>query len=151
MRAPSFPIGRFGPAVPKRRPFARIPRRPTGTPVFLLDPDDAVQDALVAALGASGYDARGFTSAEAFLEAGPQIRPGCLVVDLDLPGMGGLTLLRILEARGIRMPAILTTGRLRWRVPAWAGGRVLEKPYGADELIRIIQSVLPPGRAEVQS
>ena len=56
--------------------------------------------------------------------------------------MGGLALLRVLDARACWMPAVLTTARLRWQPPAWAAGRVLEKPFGADELIRVVRRVI---------
>lgn len=113
--------------------------------MFVLDPDEAVRDSLSVALTAEGYRTRTFLSAEAFLQDGPPRDYGCMVVDVDLPAIGALELVWMLEAMSVRLPAILTTGRLMWRGPVWTSGRLLQKPFGPGELIPIIQAVLTGG------
>ena len=90
--------------------------------VFLVDADEAVRDAVASALRAAGFQVGTFDSAEQFLGA---VRPdgrNCLVVDLDLPGMGGIALLKALAAAGLALPAVITSRRLRPEGRAGARG-----------------------------
>ena len=114
--------------------------------VFLVDADEAVRDAVASALRAAGFQVGTFDSAEQFLGA---VRPdgrNCLVVDLDLPGMGGIALLKALAAAGLALPAVITSRRLR--PEGRAGARaplpapLLEKPFGIDDLLPLIQGAL---------
>lgn len=58
----------------------------------------------------SGFSAQSFDSGQAFLDALPELRPGCLFVDLATPGMSGLDFLRQLRASGCHWPVIILTG-----------------------------------------
>jgi two-component system response regulator FixJ len=118
--------------------------------VFVVDDDDAVRDALATLLEAAGYRVAGFGSPLQFLDALQPDHNGCLVVDLDLPGMAGLDLVRVLIERRIDLPAILMTGgmrnrRLKDRLHAGFVG-VLEKPFGDRELLEQVESALGRGR-----
>lgn len=110
-----------------------------------MDDDDAVRDALALTLVASGFAVAPFRSAREFINGYRSGGPACLIVELDLPEIDGLALLRMLPNAGIDLPVIMTSRRLRLhRLPdglaAWVG--ILEKPFGRDELLRLIEAAL---------
>ena len=138
--------------MPDRRsdppPAARELGQPT---IFLVDADEAVRDAVASALRAAGFRARAFGAAQPFLAAYRPGHPACLVVDLDLPGMDGIELLRALAAAGHVLPTIVTSRRLRRRALADLRGPlpslVLQKPFGVDELLPLIRGALASAAA----
>lgn len=78
--------------------------------VFLVDDDASVRTALTRLLKSKGYTVRAFPSAHAFLESGAHLCPGCLLLDLHLPGVGGMELYERLREEGAPMPVIFLTG-----------------------------------------
>ena len=98
----------------------------TGGTVFIVDDDSAVRDSLSRLLEAAGYQVEAYANAEAFLAACDPQRPGCLVLDMQMPGMNGLALHAALAERGWMQPTIFLTGygtvseavRARWSHPA---------------------------------
>ena len=101
--------------------------------IFVVDDDAPVRDSLCALLGARGWHVESFESAEAFLAAFDPRRPGCLIVDVRMPGMDGLSLQAHLNARRIDIPVIVVTGHgdVPLAVRAMKAGAVdfIEKPY----------------------
>lgn len=85
------------------------PSPPTPT-VFVVDDDAALRTSLAWLLASVGLAVESFASAEAFLAAVAPERPGCVLVDLALPGLGGGELQAALAARGIALPVIILTG-----------------------------------------
>ncbi len=81
-----------------------------------------------------------------FLDALQPDHNGCLVIDLDLPGMAGLDLVRVLTDRRINLPAILMTGRIHNRQlkdqPQAGIVGILEKPFGDRELLEQVEYAL---------
>ena len=70
---------------------------------------------------------------------------GCLLTDLDMPGITGLELLNRLRDRGVAIPSIITTGRLRPSIEeaiGQVGAILLEKPFQPGELLAALQKVL---------
>ena len=138
------------PDEPSREP-ADEPRLAPIT-VFLVDQDDAVRDALAVSAEAAGMRVVPFRSAAEFLDSYRAGTSGCLVVEMDLPGIDGGQLLGILTARAIRLPAVAMSGRLESRKLArrLAGDGVflLEKPFGGERLIAAIRDAV--GRAEAK-
>jgi FixJ family two-component response regulator len=118
-----------------------------GAPIiYIVEDDAAVRDALTILLESVGYAVAAFASARGFLDAYRPGRPGCLLVDLDLPEMGGPELVGILVARRITLPAVLMSARmhtlrLRNHLPLGVVG-LLEKPFGDHELLQRIQGAL---------
>jgi two-component system response regulator FixJ len=108
-----------------------------GRTIHVVDDDDAMRESLVALLEDAGYDARAYASAEQLL-ARRRLEPGCVVSDIRMPGMDGLTLLRTLRAEGRELPLILITGHgdVPLAVAAMKAGAVdfLEKPFDAEAL-----------------
>ena len=114
--------------------------------IYVVEDDEAVRDALTILLESVGYVVAAFASARAFLDAYRPGRPGCLLVDLDLPEMDGPELVGILVARHVALPAVLMSARmrklrLRNHLPLGVVG-VLEKPFGDRELLQRIQFAL---------
>jgi FixJ family two-component response regulator len=119
---------------------------PEGSPIFLVDEDDAVRDAIALSLRAAGHTVATFGSGRQFLDAYQPGNSGCLVVDMDLSDLGALELLGALAALKAALPAIITSRRLQRRAPVGGlpPGRVLflDKPFGVDELLRLIRIAL---------
>lgn len=132
-----------------------VPPAPAARPVvFVVDPDDAVRDALAAALEATGLAVAPFRCASEFLGVCGPGPSGCLLVEVDLPGITGLELLRVLAGSGRAMPTIVMTSRLRSRelgarLPEDAVG-LLEKPFGDERLLALVCQALArlPAAAE---
>ncbi len=79
--------------------------------VYVIDPDEAVHDALAALLGAAGTQVVCYPSAEAFLDSDfmhSDMR-GLVLAEVDLPGMGSLALLRRLREHGVELPVVVLT------------------------------------------
>jgi FixJ family two-component response regulator len=112
--------------------------------VFLLDDDAAVLKAVGRLLQAAGYTTKTYCSAEAFLSEHDASTPGCLVLDLAMPGLNGLAVQEALALRGTDRPIIFLTGRgtIPESVQAMRAGAVdfLTKPVGNSELMSAIKS-----------
>jgi two-component system, LuxR family, response regulator FixJ len=119
--------------------------------IHVVEDDEAMRDSIVELLKDGGYTVHAYTRAEELLARGAAIEPGCIVSDVRMPGMDGLTLLRRLRAGGSTMPLMLITGHgdVSMAVAAMKAGAIdfLEKPFEADELLAAIETALrhPPG------
>lgn len=113
--------------------------------VFLVEADEAVRTALRFALEVDGYAVETFPDAESLLDCTGAARPDCIIAEVDLPGLDGLTLVRTLRRRRPELPALLIAtnpGRpLRQRVAA-AGLRLVEKPLLGEILADAIADAL---------
>jgi len=110
--------------------------------VFVVDDELSVRQALARLLRAAGLNVATFDSAQAFLERFAPRAPGCLVLDLAMPGLNGLELQEALVARGSLLPIIFLTGQgdLSSGVKAMKHGAVdfLSKPVDANDLIQAV-------------
>lgn len=79
--------------------------------VFIVDDDAAVRDALAFQLEAAGYDVTALPGARDFLDICTADTPGCVILDVDMPGMDGPALQEELERRGLRLPIIFLSGK----------------------------------------
>ena len=86
------------------------PQKAAAHVVHVVDDDDAVRRSLALLLVSFGYSTETYASAEAFLAAVGGARPGCVIVDIRMPGMDGLELQEELHRRGCTMPVIVVTG-----------------------------------------
>jgi FixJ family two-component response regulator len=115
-------------------------------PVFIIDDEPAVLDALRLMLGTFGYACRTYLSAEEFLAAVPPGTLGCVIADVRLPGMSGLDLQRELARRGHALPVIFITahGDIRMAVAAVKAGAVdfFEKPIDDALLVDSLRQAL---------
>lgn len=78
-------------------------------PVFIVEDDQSVRDALGLLLGMEGHQVSLFADAESFLKAYRPDWRGCLLIDIRMPGMDGLMLQRRLREIGCRIPVIVMT------------------------------------------
>lgn len=78
--------------------------------VFVVDDDDLVRSSLAMLLAANGLAVRTYESGEAFLAAYDPAQPGCLVLDLRMPGMSGLEVQAELNRRNSRLPILFLSG-----------------------------------------
>lgn len=115
--------------------------------VFIVDDDEAVRDSLAMLLESHGYRTQSFPSAETFLDflqAPPAA--GCLLLDVNLPGANGLSLLRRMSERFQDMPVLMMTGmgQVAVAVEAMKAGALdfLEKPLDPDRLFALVDRAL---------
>ena len=114
--------------------------------IFIVDDDAAVRDAVQLLCLANGLSAETYDSAQDFLDNYPPGQPGCLVLDLRMPGMSGLELQTELAARRNRLPIILITGhgssQDTARVLEAGALVVLDKPFDPQVLLKEIRKGL---------
>jgi two-component system response regulator FixJ len=124
---------------------------PAGDSVHIVDDDAAVRGSLRFLLESAGYAVVTHATAEAFLRVAAQQRPGCLLTDLRMPGLGGLALQQRLHDAGLRIPVIVMTGHgdVSTAVQAMKGGALdfLEKPFEDERLLDAVARALETGRA----
>jgi two-component system, LuxR family, response regulator FixJ len=108
--------------------------------------DAAVRDSVQLLLECGGIIARPYASGEAFLRKAAPDDDSCLIIDLDMPGIGGLELLDQLRANGIKTPAIMITGAGITGSLVSASKRfdamLLEKPFSPAELLSCVDLAL---------
>lgn len=114
--------------------------------VFVVDDDESVRRALARLLRSTGYEVSVFASAADFLAVASPAGPGCAIVDLQMPVLGGLDLQAEMAARGIRIPIIFLTGHgdVPAAVKALKGGAIdfMTKPFRAMDLLATVRVAL---------
>lgn len=124
----------------------------TGTanaPIYIVDDDPAVCDAMAMMLRASGHTVETYTSAESFIEHRGSASAGCLVVDMRMPGMSGLELQQLLRQRQSSLAILFVTGfgDIPSAVRAIKHGATdfLAKPVDEKQLLTAIDHALTNG------
>ena len=120
--------------------------------VYVVDDNKAVRDSLVSLLTSNGIAVRSFAGAKDFLARRAQAAQGCLILDLFMPELSGLELLRLLRARGNRIPVIAISGRrdavLDAALERESVLAILSKPFDDAELLGLINDALHVRRIE---
>lgn len=123
----------------------KVEMHPDAT-VFVVDDDPAILRLISELVTSFGLKIRSWTSAEQFLSEYRPTGPGCLILDVTMPGMTGLQLLSTMPATGITHPVIMITayGDVRMAVDAMRAGacHFLEKPLRMVELWESIQEAI---------
>ena len=78
--------------------------------IYVVDDDQAVRDSLRWLLESVNHNVKTFSSANDFLTTYESDRPGCLLLDVRMPGMSGLELQGFLKKRNVKIPIIIITG-----------------------------------------
>jgi len=121
----------------------RIRNEPT---VFVVDDDAAIRDAIRFLMRTAKLNVETFETAEEFLAQYRAAWPGCLVLDVRMPGMSGLDLHAELQARNITLPVLIVTGHgdVPMAVRAMKAGVAdfVEKPFNNDELLQKVKICL---------
>jgi len=111
--------------------------------ILIVDDDSGVRDSLREFLESAGYDVHAFESPQSLLEWEALEVATCLIADIRMPGMDGLTLQEEIVMRKIALPVIFITGHgdVPLAVRAMKAGAVdfVEKPFDADVLLASIQ------------
>lgn len=114
--------------------------------VFVVEDDDDMRQSLERLLGSEGLCVESYASPQAFLDAFDPARPGCLLLDLRLPGMSGLEMVERLRAHDPHPPFIVITGHgdVPTAVHAMHDGALdfLEKPVSRQSLLERVQEAL---------
>lgn len=117
--------------------------------VYFVDDDPAILRVLTELAKAMGLNVAAYRSAEDFLEAYEACGPGCLVLDVRIPGISGLELQKQLIAVGSTLPIVFITGHadVRMAVEAMERGAFgfLEKPFRPQEICEKIQCAVRRG------
>jgi two-component system response regulator FixJ len=119
--------------------------------VYLIDDDDAVRRSAGFMLKTSGFAVQAYESGVAFLKDLKELEPGCILLDVRMPGLDGIEVQRELGNRGVDFPIIVMTGHgdVAVAVQAMKAGAVdfIEKPFEKSVLLHAIKE----GFARLQS
>ena len=119
--------------------------------VFVIDDDDSMRRSLDSLLRSVGLDVHLFASAQEFMRAARPDAPGCLVLDVRLPGMSGLTFQQELAKAGTTLPVIFITGHgdVPMTVRAMKAGAAdfLTKPFEEQALLDAVDAAIARDRA----
>jgi two-component system, LuxR family, response regulator FixJ len=133
----------FSSVSPARLPPEMHEHNPT---VFVVDDDEGVRNSLRFLLKSVGLTTQAYSSAAGFLQAYKALQPGCLILDVRMPGMSGLELQQQLNLRGATLPVIFITGHgnIPMAVEAMQHGAFdfLQKPFRDQDLIDRIHRAL---------
>jgi two-component system response regulator FixJ len=122
--------------------------------IYVVDDDEAVRESLNVLLEAE-HDVMCFAAARPFLDVAAALLPGCLILDVRMPELGGLELQRRLTERNLYFPIVMMTGQgdVHVAVEAMKAGAVdfIEKPFTREDIlesIRLAQDRLAPPHAQ---
>jgi FixJ family two-component response regulator len=114
--------------------------------ISIIDDDHSLQVALVRLVRSFGYDARGFASAEEFIDSGIMQTCSCVITDVQMTGMSGIDLKRVMKERSCSVPVIVITARTEpgLKDSALASGAIcfLRKPIDTKTLVQCIERAL---------
>ena len=119
---------------------------PAERTVHVVDDDAAIRRSLELLLDAAGFEVISYDTPLAFLDAALGLAPGCVLLDIKMPGTDGLELQGLLLKENVRLPVIVMTGHgdVQSAVRAMKAGAVdfLEKPYSDELLLNAIEAAL---------
>lgn len=121
--------------------------------VHVVDDDTAVRRSLAMLLRSNGHLVETYGSAEALLQMAERpdgLVQGCIVLDVRMPGMDGLSLMAVLTLRGIHLPVVVVTGHgdIPLAVRAMRSGALdfVEKPYSEERILEAVGGALASSR-----
>jgi len=123
---------------------------PPAATVFVVDDDPSVREAVASLLRSVGHRPRLFGSAQEFLASAKVEAPACLVLDVRMPGLGGLDCQRRLSEAGLQLPVIFMSGHgdIPMTVRVMKAGAVdfLTKPFRDQDLLDAVAQALERDR-----
>jgi two-component system response regulator FixJ len=125
--------------------------------VYIVDDDPDIRKSLSLLLKSVSIEARSYASCDQFLEEIPEnlSHPSCLLLDVRMPGMSGMTLLERLRDQDMSLPIIMLTGHgdieMAVRAMKLGAADFLTKPFSGQALLDRVQEVLRRGQQQVAS
>ena len=114
--------------------------------VFVVDDDADLRESLGWLLESAGLHVKGYSTAREFLDDYKPEKPGCLLLDVRMPGLSGLDLQEELRRRGVPPPIIIMTGHARvpMAVRALRGGAIdfIQKPFSDQSLLERLRKAI---------
>ncbi len=114
--------------------------------VYVVDDDQGMRESTVWLLQSVGLQALPFATGQAFLEACVDDGPACVLLDVRMPGLGGLAVQQAMHARGLALPVVFVSGHadVPIVVRAFKAGACdfIEKPYNDQLLLDSVQAAL---------
>ena len=111
--------------------------------VYVVDDDEAIRRSLNFMLRTSGHTVELFTHGEEFLKIAAKLEPGCVLLDIRMPGMDGLEVQRAMADQGVSLPVIIMTGHgdVGLAVRAMKAGAIdfIEKPFEKATLMSALE------------
>jgi DNA-binding NtrC family response regulator len=118
----------------------------SGSLVCVVDDDEAVCESIANLVRSAGFQSETFASARQFLQRHDRVAPGCLILDVQMPGLSGLDLQQELARIDARIPIIFITGHgdIPTSVRAMKAGAVefLTKPFRDEDLLEAVEQAL---------
>jgi two-component system response regulator FixJ len=112
--------------------------------VHVIDDDEAARHSLAFLLGTAKISVKTYESATAFLDSIGDVKSGCIITDVRMPGMSGIELLRKLKELGVAVPVIVVTGHgdVPLAVEAMKIGAAdfIEKPFDDEALLQAVRA-----------
>ena len=116
--------------------------------VAIVDDEEGIRKALGRLLRAAGLEAYGYANGQEFLTAAAERRPDCVVLDLHMPGMSGLQVLRKLKTAGLLLPVVVITAHdepeTRQECLSTGARAYLRKPLEDRLLLNAISAAMRP-------
>lgn len=114
--------------------------------VHLVDDDEAIRRSVGFALKTSGFQVRSYENGVEILKSAPDLEPGCILLDIRMPGMDGLEVQEALKAKGVTLPVIIMTGHgdVNLAVRAMKAGALdfIEKPFEKAVLLGAVEHAM---------
>jgi two-component system response regulator FixJ len=114
--------------------------------IYIVDDDDAVRDSARAVLESHLFMVEDFDSGASFLDRCRDGVEGCLVLDINMPGLDGFAVLRELAAPRPGLPVVVITARAdsttEARARAAGAAALVEKPFAGDQLVDAVRKVI---------
>ncbi len=111
--------------------------------VYIVDDDEASRDSIATLLSVSGFRTKSFASGNLFLQEAASLAPGCLVSDVRMPDLDGITLVQQLKALKLSIRVVLITGHgdIKMAVRAIKSGATdfVEKPYDDETILAAVR------------
>ncbi len=144
-----------GPQSKSHQPGAlSIPSTDEQPVVFVVDDDPSMRATLTDVMRSVGLQVQTFSSAREFMDSKPPDAPGCLVLDVRLPGQSGLEFQRTLAESGMELPVVFITGHgdVSMSVRAMKAGAVdfLIKPFRDQDLLDAVHAAIARDRTRRQ-
>jgi two-component system response regulator FixJ len=116
--------------------------------VYIVDDTEEVRTSLVFLLQAEGYACRAFSNGSAFLTELLGLDAGCVLLDIEMPGLTGFDVLSELRWMEVEWPVVMMTGHANVAMKAMSHGafEFLEKPFEEEMLIQILDQAFSSGK-----